>query len=833
MQKGVKRVTMPDAVRLTTLEDLSKAVQLLTPEEVRIAEALQEFLSTTVSDWGNDASMAVYGYKKFGEKNYWPIRVNRHDVQSSIEGETGQRSVKNYGFAKALTPNAKNSVIIGSIFDTFANHVAEMATYSAFLEASEDLMRVFNYQFKNEAGERTGTVKGLVNQVHGTGGTSYFMNLMQQLAFGVKGENIGTEYMGGLVGNYKASAIGANLRVFLQQPTAIIRASEMINPAYLTAGLKNPIAGWKKAEKYAPIALWKSWGYFDMAAGRSLKSLMFDSESKLQKVNSALMAPAGWMDSFAWGQLWNACEMEAKAKIKSGELKADPGTKAFYEAVAERFTEIIDHTQVVDGILQRSQVMRSADGIKKMATSFMAEPIKQYNQLVSAINEVQNTSGEKRKAAKAHLARAAVALVAASTANAMVKSLVDAMRSDDRKKKYWERWLDELKENMLDELNPLTYIPYVKDAWSIVQGYSVDRMDMETIGSIISASRRMIKALSGEGQISVTNAVTSLSAEVARLLGVPVANIKRDILGMLNTFATETDNYVMQYELDKVLYNVVNNKSRFSAILYEAYKNDKEQYKIIYDSLRADGLDDDYLRSSIERKMKDEQGVEKTADLDQRWMSPTQQTRYDAILDQISGSNLWNRATEEQKGNLEDKLYTLALESTAGIKIQDKIDAGASVGLSDGEYMLYLLALDMADRGTRGSYTNDEVETAIKNVPGLTNKERSYLWLAQGKNAKTNPWSGGDAAYNAYKEDREKAEQNAKEPEQKPATDIVITPGSTSISQASYDPETETASVTFRSSGKTYDYTGVSQSDWDAFKASGSKGSYVNSHWKK
>ncbi|MBO7670385.1 MAG: hypothetical protein J6S60_07320 [Oscillospiraceae bacterium] len=741
VQKGVKRVTMPDAVRLTTLEDLSKAVQLLAPEEVRIAEALQEFLSTTVSDWGNEASMSVYGYKKFGEKNYWPIRVNRHDVQSSIEGETGQRSVKNYGFAKALTPNAKNSVIIGSIFDTFANHVAEMATYSAFLEASEDLMRVFNYQFKNDAGERTGTVKGLVNQIHGTGGTSYFMNLMQQLAFGVKGENIGTEYMGGLVGNYKASAIGANLRVFLQQPTAIIRASELINPAYLTAGLKNPIAGWKKAERYAPIALWKSWGYFDMAAGRSLKSLMFDSESKLQKANSALMAPAGWMDSFAWGQLWNACEMEAKAKIKSGELDVQAGSKAFYETVAQRFTEIIDHTQVVDGILQRSQVMRSADGIKKMATSFMAEPIKQYNQLVSAVDEVRYSSGEKRKAAKARLARAAVSLVAASTANAMVKSVVDAMRSDDRKKKYWERWLDEFKGNLTDELNPLTYIPYVKDAWSIVQGYSVDRMDMETIGSIISASRRMIKALNGEGQISVANAVASLTAEISRLVGVPVANVKRDILGMLNTVATETDNYVMQYELDKVLYNVGSNKARFSAILYEAYKSDPEQYKIIYNGLRADGLDDNYLRSSIEDRMKKDKGVNSVKELDQRWMSPTQQTRYDTVLEDVTKSKLWRGATEEQKSTLEDKLYALAAETTAGETYRDKIDGGASVGLSDGEYMLYLLALDMADQGTSGSYTNDEVETAIKNVPGLTDKERSYLWQAQGKNAKNNPWA--------------------------------------------------------------------------------------------
>ena len=55
-----------------------------------------------------------------------------------------------------------------------------------------------------------------------------------------------------------------------------------------------------------------------------------------------------------------------------------------------------------------------------------------------------------------------------------------------------------------------------------------------------------------------------------------------------------------------------------------------------------------------------------------------------------------------------------------------------------------LLALSMADKptesGKMGSYTNDEVAEAIRMVPGLTDEERSYLWTAQGKNEKSNPW---------------------------------------------------------------------------------------------
>ena len=53
-----------------------------------------------------------------------------------------------------------------------------------------------------------------------------------------------------------------------------------------------------------------------------------------------------------------------------------PGTEKFYQEVGKRFSEIIDKTQVVDSVLHRTQIMRSENGLTKMATSFMGEPLK-------------------------------------------------------------------------------------------------------------------------------------------------------------------------------------------------------------------------------------------------------------------------------------------------------------------------------------------------------------------------------------------------------------------------------------------------------------------------
>ena len=44
-----------------------------------------------------------------------------------------------------------------------------------------------------------------------------------------------------------------------------------------------------------------------------------------------------------------------------------------------------------------------------------------------------------------------------------------------------------------------------------------------------------------------------------------------------------------------------------------------------------------------------------------------------------------------------------------------------------------------SESGKYGSYTNDEVEAAIEML-GLDDEASGYLWLAQGKSEKSNPW---------------------------------------------------------------------------------------------
>lgn len=749
-KRGLKKTAKAEPIHGVTAEELMEAVGVLTEEQVQIAELLQEYASTTLSDFGNEASMEVYGYRKFTEPHYWPIRSNRQEVRSDIQKDTQVTSVANRGFTKNVKPHANNSVMVGSIFDTFAAHSSDMATYAAWLGTSEDVNRIRNFVFRavDEDGKTktVGTVKGILDRVHGTNkGQQYLQKLLADIANGVKGVDVSASMTGGLLGNYKAASVGGNLRVVIQQPTAILRAFDLIDPKYFVSG-SNPVRGFEKAKQYAPIAVWKDWGYFDIHTGRQMKDVLFNSESALDKTREASMWLAGKMDSVSWGMLWNAIEAETKDKTD-----LNPGTEAFYQKVAERFNEVIDRTQVVDGILQRSQIMRDPGDLKKMVTAFMGEPTKQYNMLLSAVYDARNgIPGGKRA-----LVRTGVSLATAAVMNAAVQSIIDAFRDDDREQDYWEKWLEAflgvgsedkgamklLNSNVGSAFNPLGYLPYVKDAWSMVQGYDVSRMDMDSIDKTVSAAGNLIKALRGEGKSTIGGAVITMLAEMAKLAGVPVANLKREITSFALTAAMESDNHLMEYRIRRVLYKVPENTTMYYDILYSAMQNDPEAYEIIYADMVRSGLGEDKIKNGMEKRMKSAQGVESVADLEQRWMSPEQKGAYDTYLRRMEKSSVWGKAKADQRSAAEELLYEYVTGSAD--KMAEKLEDGIRYGVDETEYMLYKLALSMTDKpsenGNYGSYTNDEVKAAI-DMLGLGKKESAWLWEAQGRSEKSNPY---------------------------------------------------------------------------------------------
>ena len=641
----VKRGT--DSLALTE-RDVNTIVDGLTDAEVKIADGLQRLTGGMLAEFGNEASMKAYGYRKFTEANYWPIKTAREGRHSSVDKSEGNaRAIKNIGLAKSVTPHAKNAVDLSGAFTTFADHTGDMVDYAAWLCPMEDANRLFNFAYaKTEKGADQGaTVSGLLNRVGGEGSDRYWQKLMTDIQNGIHDQEFEpmSRLAPRLVGNFKGAAVGGNIRVVIQQPTAFFRAAAVLDPGDMAKGLVKGVTagdGWKKALAWSPIAMRKDAGGFDISAPAQVKQTMFDGRSWDRRLNDALSAPAGAADAVTWGRLWNACEWTVQRERPGLEA----GSEDFYRETAKQFAEVIDQTQVVDGVLQRSNIMRARSDTAKQATSFMGEPIMSLNLMMRTVDNLRmETDPRRRGRAIKNLGRAATALLVTNLVNAMAQSIIDAMRDDDEDKKYWQRFwaafvgqdgteetiLDRFAHfvtdsNVADNLNPVTQVPYAKDVLSMLQGYHVTRTDTEVLGDVADAAKLFVKSADGQDQKTRIYAVKSLAAATAKLFGLPVANLTRDIWAGVRSLAVETGNIPLQYEMEKAIYNLGygENKGRYLDILYRALEQgDMDSYAHIRaDLMDRMGLDGQKIDSGLASRYRERLKKDKDYSLPQQRM---------------------------------------------------------------------------------------------------------------------------------------------------------------------------------------------------------------------
>lgn len=461
-----------------TLDDIAAINGLLTDRQRTVARELQQYMQNVGGRLGNEISMARWDFMQFTEDGYFPIQTDdaTRDVKNPGQDKTNLWALLNKSFTKSLTPNAKNAVIVNSIFDVFADHMTEMAEYNAFALPLVDAMKWFNYRQRQDLGDGQIADVGVQKSIRDTLGTAavkYFVDLMTDLNSSQKAgrhENI----LGQILSRTKAASVGWNLRVAVQQPTAILRASMFLSMPDLLKGSMRIGASQsvKEMQQYSGIALWKSMGFYDVNVSRGVREQIKGNENILDKFNSAGMWLPGKMDEFTWARIWEA----TKAKVRREQhLTGEPLLKA----TAELFEDIVYQSQVVDSILTRSSFMRSKSQAMREATSFMPEPTISSNILISAFQDFEAGHTTWGKAKRA-LVIGFEGYVLPGVVNAMVTALMDAWRDDDKYETFWEKYLQAffgensiLDGNLFSEMNPLEKIIFVRDALSIIRGYDV------------------------------------------------------------------------------------------------------------------------------------------------------------------------------------------------------------------------------------------------------------------------------------------------------------------------------------------------------------------------
>ena len=643
-----------DTRRMVFDSGIEKVFDTLTDEDKRICDGIVRFLSTRCADWGNEASLYLYGYRKFGDTKYFPMNVSKSHLPGNWDQMDDFARLENLGFTKKLGDNASAPLRLGGIFNTADSHVRAMAAYSAYAPINNDVTRMVDM-----AG-----MKGNIEKYLGKRGYSYLTDFIKAVEQNKvrSGDNIAIAKGFDKLGNaYKRAAVSWNISTAVKQPISMVRALNAIDGKYIAKAYadlmkhKDAVDAVGRMVDASGVAKMKVLGYSDVGFGKSLRQNYDDSYSPMgdkqknmvlrnlakayEGFTDAGMWMAGKMDEATWARIWRACELETADKYK-GLTFAEQTQKT-----AERFNEVIGQTQVVDTILDNAPILRSEKA--SLYTAFMSEPVKSLNSLIAA----HDAMVEKRPGAKKQLGKAVGTFVVSNILLEPLVSIVFSMFRDDEDETEFEtvtekalnlwvgvpagkdgdKWLesDDGKERV-DELisggmsktkaeakakreyiwgdfgvdfissqvfSALTgAIPYVNglvDAvTNTILGYDNDRIDMANISKAVRSTMNLAKAYNGAGeqQKSILNLWVTMLEDSAAIAGIPAKTFRRDLTAIYRTVLQATDSYNMQWELNKMLYNINSSTARtqkgfFDIMARAAKAGDTEAYKRMSDDL--------------------------------------------------------------------------------------------------------------------------------------------------------------------------------------------------------------------------------------------------------
>ena len=534
-------------------EQLDALANELTENQRAYVNAVVAYMSGELAELGNKASMDAYGIRKFTEQYYFPIKswggVLSQKSDRGVANKNDNRAMRQ-SFSKRVQANAQNAIEISDFTPTAVKHIVGMITYNTVGPAVENLNKVLNQQLtygeqvRDESGEVTEDNTYKVNmaaafqQHYGKAAYDYLVQFMKDVNGGITQRNE-SSLRESLLTLFKKNAVAGSLSVAAQQPLSYIRAAMMVNPKYLAEAL-NP-KYWKgsyaEMMKYSGVAVIKAMGKFDMNYGRSMIDYITPEGMQKNKAKAAYE----WfsekstklpekMDAMTWTRMWTAVKLQLAAENKGADMKSE----AFLKQAAVRFNELMRRTQVYDSVMVKSQNMRSDKYLKKVATSFMAEPTLTLNVLADAWMNIKAEGGKKQAV------KALVTFLLSAAAQAGAKAFFGAGRSPDKKKTRRENFYNKFAYNLLSEANPLGLIPGYNQLMSVLQDGELKDDAMGVIGKAVESVDKIFQLATGNGKGTYRDLEDSIGQMVQYATNIPAKNFMRDFRAMVNWFSGGT-----------------------------------------------------------------------------------------------------------------------------------------------------------------------------------------------------------------------------------------------------------------------------------------------------
>lgn len=568
--KNGKQVEL-DEGHIVTIEDVQQMIQELTPRQREVADALQKYMSTETATWGNYVSLARFDVEQFTEENYFPINSDGRYLSTTADespDNAGLYALLNSSFTKELKENADNRIILYNIFDVFANHTASMTQYRSFALPVLDALKWFNYK-NDTTSVRTKLSSAFgapLDERAGSGAKGYAEQFVINLLKAYNGTSAQGDPYDSLplkmLHHFNGAAIAYNLRVIIQQPTAVTRAAMILSPAKLMKGLSMSAVQMRKLademEQHSGIAAWKALGFYDTNISRGLTDLIKQNPGVMDRVMEVGTKGAEAADRFTWAAMWYA----AKDTVKRSDYRTE---EEYFKAVTDLFEEVIYKTQVVDSLLTKAEFLRSKGGIARQMGSFMSEPSATMSMLTDAYfkytDDLQQGMGrsEAWKRNGGNIAKTAAVYAVGQVILSAMQAVIDAWRDQDDKdpdwlKNYLQKYLAAFKSNVVEEELIFGKIPLVSELYELMKNYldkfgvfdklGLDIYGNDTASGLAMYTKYLTKAVeiiagkvTGDSKYqNYTNygIVYNLIRAAANLSGVPFATAWREVQDLWN-----------------------------------------------------------------------------------------------------------------------------------------------------------------------------------------------------------------------------------------------------------------------------------------------------------
>ena len=565
--KGKK---ISDTGHILTLGEFNQIIGSLTDRQREVADSLQKYMAEQGGKWGNYVSVARFGEELFTNKKYFPINSDGRHLQANADEHPSAASLYallNMSFTKSRQEGANNRIVIYSIFDVFANHMASMAQYNAMALPILDALKWFNYQqvfFDDEGNKQKGeSVRERMDRAYGvpeenkpgSGRRGYAQDFVMNI---IKAFN-GTEAQGtpfdsfGLksLHRYNVAQVAYNARVVIQQPLAITRAAMILDYGSILKGMKLKPSAIKQnieeMQKYSGIAAWKSLGFYDVNISRGLTHLIKHDSTVMDKIDDVGMWGAETADTLTWAAMWSAAKEEVRKR-----QHLTPESDGFYEAVTTLFEDVIYKTQVVDSVLTKNEFMRDKGTFARLVGSFMSEPTTNASMLIDAYDkyalDIQRgmTRQQAWKKNGKMIGRRLYVYAVGAILLAAVQAAADALRDDDDYEDWYEKWLEAFGGNLVDELMPFNKLPIMSDFYDLAKellsifgvdtyGNPPQSVFMQWYDSLVKGTEIIYQKIMDEDtNYTWYGGIYKLLQAASGISGLPMASATREIVTAWN-----------------------------------------------------------------------------------------------------------------------------------------------------------------------------------------------------------------------------------------------------------------------------------------------------------